>query len=420
MSKYGEYLYKSLPSIYRIRDIDMEYTLKRYLDALGTGLDIVDEETGKIITLTDVENMEARFLPLFSSMFGLSYDHNVPEAYQRRLLANIIEIYKRKGTKSVIEFIARELTGMSATVKEGQRTVFKTWNPSVDLTGTISTATNPKTYGGSYAHHYLGGENTDRFTIVVSLTNSNKDREEAFFDTQLLAKLTADLVPSYISVLFKAFGLSYKDSFSPKVKYSHLDRFYTQDTHSQSVIDHNEMIVTRMNEGKQNVSPRPTDVFKDILKLESIQDIKVSNINMEELILHVKDTLRDFVSFTCKYSDKYKINEAFYNEVIKWIIEDNKDKIKCGDDYLKELEVIDNFLLDLISSQDSSVINNLDIMDLIKDHITTTDTLEGVIEIVDSVHTKYPTSDIIELKDILEESSDVITEVGESNIPEDL
>ena len=58
MSEYGKYLYDNLPNVYKIRDGEVGYTLKRYLDALGVGFDIVEEETGKITSLYDIENLQ--------------------------------------------------------------------------------------------------------------------------------------------------------------------------------------------------------------------------------------------------------------------------------------------------------------------------------------------------------------------------
>ena len=296
MSEYGKYLYDNLPNVYKIRDGEVGYTLKRYLDALGVGFDIIEEETGKITSLYDIENVDAKFLPIYASMFGLDYDHNAPEDYQRKFLANKIEIFKRKGTKSVIEFTARELTGMEATVREGNRSGFRTWTPNNDRGSTFSNSIDPRTFGGNSVYYYMGDFNTDRFTVVVSLSNPNTDKEEIFLNTQLLAKLTEDLVPHYMNVLFKAKGLSYKDSFTPRVTHRHLDRLFGEDTKNTS--DIKQVDYTRMLEKQQHtINSTVTDRFIDrgVVPEDAIVNLVSPNIVIEEPLFRIKEMQREFI-----------------------------------------------------------------------------------------------------------------------------
>ena len=215
MGEFGQYLYKCLPSMYRVRDQEVGYTLKRYLDALGDSLDSIEKETHDILTLLDVEKMEARFLPFYASMFGLTYDYDVPEDFQRRLLAHIVEMYRRKGTKAVIEFVARELTGMEATVREGHKCLFKTWTnkPNDDI---VDTYQAPKTYNnGTGVKYFLydnrEGSNTSRFLVNGILNSKDLDSSDIFLNTQLISRYTAQLVQPYIRLVYRAFGLHYSD-----------------------------------------------------------------------------------------------------------------------------------------------------------------------------------------------------------------
>lgn len=215
MGEFGQYLYKCLPSIYRVRDQEVDYTLKRYLDALGDSLDSIEKETHDILTLLDVEKMEARFLPFYASMFGLTYDYDVPEDFQRRLLAHIVEMYRRKGTKAVIEFVARELTGMEATIREGHKCLFKTWTnkPNDDI---VDTYQAPKTYNnGTGEKYYIYGDKegsrTSRFVVNVILNSKDLDSSDIFLNTQLISRYTAQLVQPYIRLIYRAFGLQYSD-----------------------------------------------------------------------------------------------------------------------------------------------------------------------------------------------------------------
>ncbi len=215
MGEFGQYLYKCLPSIYRVRDQEVGYTLKRYLDALGDSLDSIEKETHDILTLLDVEKMEARFLPFYASMFGLTYDYDVPEDFQRRLLAHIVEMYRRKGTKAVIEFVARELTGMEATVREGHKCLFKTWTnkPNDDI---VANYIAPKTFnkGTGEKYYFYGdkeGSRTSRFVVNVILNSKDLDSSDIFLNTQLISRYTAQLVQPYIRLVYRAFGLQYSD-----------------------------------------------------------------------------------------------------------------------------------------------------------------------------------------------------------------
>lgn len=399
MSKYGKYLYNSLPSIYRLRDIEVDYTLKHYLDALGTGFDIIEEETGKITTLNDVETVDAKFLPVYASMFGLEYDHNVSEDYQRKLLANLIEINKRKGTKSVIEFIARELTGMKAIVREGNRTIFKTWSPEVAITDTLSSRETPTTYDGETPYHYPGGFYTDRFTIIISLVNQDKDKEELFLNTQLLAKLTSELVPPYISILYKASGLYDKDSFNPKVAYSHVDRFYTQDCYNTYVMEYDGIFNTRDTISQYTVESEIMGRFLDVAKVkDNLKDIVNTSVITTESILGIKETTRDFADFGYIEVDTIQIIQKLQEELHETYTweELTKDLVKLNNDDNISTEVLYDLIKDFISNKEAYINKGEIIQDLL-----------------DYLHTKHPTNDIIELGNISEDFSDTIRDLSE-------
>ena len=213
-NKIGTYLYNSLPSIYKTRDEETQFTLKRYLNALGEPMTDVECEIKNILTLLDVEKMDAKYLPFFASMFGITYNYDISEDYQRKYLANLVDIQKRKGTKEVLEFTAREITGMDATVIDGQALAFKTWSPT-NTTGSI-TSRNPKTYSKRNVvnYYYLGGETCDRFTVTVILTaEGHIDSEQLFLNTQLISRITKDLVQPYIKLRYKAYGMAYSDVY---------------------------------------------------------------------------------------------------------------------------------------------------------------------------------------------------------------
>lgn len=195
---FGNYLYKQLPAYYRYRDIETEYTLERYLKCLGEYLNVVFEETDDIKDLLDVEKMPSKFLPYYAKMFGIKIYDDISEDFQRKLLANIVPILKRKGTRDVIEFVARELTGYDVDITEGNEYAFKTWVDEVELPlGAKQSLTYAETQTIHY--RYAGSELTSRFIVYVEIHTLEV---EATISEELIRRYLKDLVPSYINVVF--------------------------------------------------------------------------------------------------------------------------------------------------------------------------------------------------------------------------
>ena len=116
---FADYLYNRLPQVYRTSD--NEHILRRFIETFAeAGFDPLLQETMDIMNLLDVEKCPSEFLPLLCSLYGFEYTVEIPELFIRRLLKHIIELYKRKGTKSVVKFIARELTGFDSEIIENK------------------------------------------------------------------------------------------------------------------------------------------------------------------------------------------------------------------------------------------------------------------------------------------------------------
>lgn len=195
---FGNYLYKQLPAYYRYRDIETEYTLERYLKCLGEYLNVVFEETDDIKDLLDVEKMPSKFLPYYAKMFGIKIYDDISEDFQRKLLANIVPILKRKGTRDIIEFVARELTGYDVDITEGNEYAFKTWVGEIELPlGAKQSLTFAETQTIHY--RYAGSELTSRFIVYVEIHTLEM---EATISEELIRRYLKDLVPSYINVVF--------------------------------------------------------------------------------------------------------------------------------------------------------------------------------------------------------------------------
>ena len=196
------FLYSLLPTTYRLRDIETDYTLKRYLGALEVGLSHQLQELKNILLLLDVENIDAKFLPFYAKAFGVEYDPSIPESFQRKYLANLVDIFKRKGTEEVIKFICRELSGMNVSVAEAHQGVFRTWgnNPHDEFLGKYL---QPKTYElGNRTFYLPGGDRTKKGRIDVTLIPTSDKQEITKKEEEALRKYIANLMPPYVQLVF--------------------------------------------------------------------------------------------------------------------------------------------------------------------------------------------------------------------------
>ena len=128
---FGEYLYNRLPKVYRDYDVEIERfnektqkteifkTLQEYLYsfALG-GFQPLLEDIEAIITLVDPFKCPTEFFPYLLRHFGLDYIGDIPEKFQRRLVQNIVTLYKKKGTIPAVAFLAKELSGFDVEIEE--------------------------------------------------------------------------------------------------------------------------------------------------------------------------------------------------------------------------------------------------------------------------------------------------------------
>jgi hypothetical protein len=348
MHKYniGEYLYNILPPTYRKADLDTNMTLKKYLDVLGGSFGNVLDDTVNLLELIDVEKMPSRLLPYYGRMFGFEYDDSVPEDFQRKYLANIVDILKRKGTKAVIEFTARELTGMNAYVREGHYNLFKTWSTNTH-DEKCGQYTVPKTFGGKDREmfFYFGGFNTDRLTVRVTLSATDKETSEIFLNTQLLARIVKDLVQPYINLIFTAYGILDEDTYTPNVTYLHSDTI--KDKYVRKV----------------NITP---------IELTKVKEKATDRVNGELL----EEGMLDHVKLLVTLRDEHTIGDItstdlMYKLVVKEPIYDIRPLIDCEDN----LNAINNFQESVrthIKYKDSVNLNTSD--NIIRLNVTDTST----------------------------------------------
>lgn len=106
---------RKLPQVYRDEDSKIGYPLKRYLESLIEGgyYDSIKDIEG-ILSLVDPMTIPNEFFPYLCESFGLPYFPDMDISYQRKFLANIGELNKRRGTFASVQFLARALTGLDS------------------------------------------------------------------------------------------------------------------------------------------------------------------------------------------------------------------------------------------------------------------------------------------------------------------
>ena len=104
--------YEKLPKIYREKDKGLGFPLRRFIAALVEGgLYELNKETTNILDLVDPEKCPDEWFPYLCRSFGLEYFQDIDISYQRRFLANIGEIIRRRGTYACVRYMVSVLTG---------------------------------------------------------------------------------------------------------------------------------------------------------------------------------------------------------------------------------------------------------------------------------------------------------------------
>ena len=135
--QFGSYLYHRLPKVYRDYDVAIDrrvtledgktlvkrfYTLEEYLRSFAEGgFQPLLEDIEAIISLIDPMNCPEEYLPMLLQHFGLDFIEDIPIKFQRRLVQNIVTLYRKKGTIPAVAFLARELSGFDVTIEESER-----------------------------------------------------------------------------------------------------------------------------------------------------------------------------------------------------------------------------------------------------------------------------------------------------------
>jgi hypothetical protein len=119
-----EKLYSLLPAIYRVRDSEQGYPLKEFLSVIADQIAVLEEDLDQLYDDQFIETCAEWIVPYIGDLIGVrgiydfadsSFMHSLS---QRAQVANTIAYRRRKGTATVLEQLARDVTGWDAKVVE--------------------------------------------------------------------------------------------------------------------------------------------------------------------------------------------------------------------------------------------------------------------------------------------------------------
>jgi hypothetical protein len=102
--------YKRLPDIYRTQDASHGYVFKKYLEAvIENGYDYIIQNSNSFVDLNDPEKCPDEIFPYLYESKGLIYQPSILMKYQRKILKNLGELNRRRGTYNCVKYLAKVL-----------------------------------------------------------------------------------------------------------------------------------------------------------------------------------------------------------------------------------------------------------------------------------------------------------------------
>lgn len=137
---WAEQLYRLLPAVYQIRDAEERGMLAAYMRIIGEQVQMIEDDVAELYENWFVETCDDWVVPYLGDLVGY---RRAPEAgagepgdavtprtellnrflYPRREIANLVRRRRRKGTLSVLEDVARDVTGWQTRAVEFSRQV---------------------------------------------------------------------------------------------------------------------------------------------------------------------------------------------------------------------------------------------------------------------------------------------------------
>src|SRR3954453_1729524 len=116
----AEELYRLLPAVYRIRDAEQDGVLRELIDVIAGQANVLAESLEQAYDAQFIETCAEWVAPYIGDLVGYRTLHGVVPAVAspRADVANTIRYRRRKGTVSVLEQLARDVTGWPAHAVE--------------------------------------------------------------------------------------------------------------------------------------------------------------------------------------------------------------------------------------------------------------------------------------------------------------
>ncbi|HQV13161.1 MAG TPA: hypothetical protein PKW52_17615, partial [Nitrospira sp.] len=120
MNPEADKLYQLLPAIYRIRDAEQGNALRALCEVLAEDIAVLRENLDQLYDDQFIETCADWVAPYIGDVIGYRTLHAVTERTRsaRAEVANTIAYRRRKGTATVLEQLARDVTGWNARVVE--------------------------------------------------------------------------------------------------------------------------------------------------------------------------------------------------------------------------------------------------------------------------------------------------------------
>lgn len=120
MSSSAETLYQRLPAIHRVRDAEQGYPLRELLAVIAEQVAAMEENLEQLYDDQFIETCAQWVAPYIGDLIGYRTLHGVVPgvASPRADVANTIRYRRRKGTASMLEQVARDVTGWPARAVE--------------------------------------------------------------------------------------------------------------------------------------------------------------------------------------------------------------------------------------------------------------------------------------------------------------
>ena len=112
-------LYNLLPAIYRIQDIERgDKPLKALLSVIADSIQVLEEDLSQLYDDQFIETCQEWVVPYIGDLVSYSTPHDVLARSPRVEVANTISYRRRKGTATMLEQLARDVTAWSVHVVE--------------------------------------------------------------------------------------------------------------------------------------------------------------------------------------------------------------------------------------------------------------------------------------------------------------